>query len=74
MEKLSYIAKTLRQDIFKTAYAGRTGHIAPAFSMVEIVTLLYSKRSQIAVQAANFCMVFGSNNWNFNVINDLTFV
>jgi transketolase len=41
MEKLPHIAKALRRDIFKTAYASKTGHIAPAFSMAEIITSLY---------------------------------
>jgi transketolase len=38
---LKKIAKLIRQDIFKTAYAGGTGHIAPAFSLAEIMATLY---------------------------------
>lgn len=34
-------AKEMRKLIFQTAYAGRTGHLASAFSVVEILIVLY---------------------------------
>lgn len=38
---LEDIAKDLRKDIMLTAYRGNTGHLASAFSAVEIMTALY---------------------------------
>lgn len=40
-EEIEYIAKKIRKEIFKTAYFGNTGHLASAFSVVEIMTVLY---------------------------------
>ena len=39
--KLNDIAKELRRRVFKTIYKAGGGHIAPAFSIVEILTALY---------------------------------
>lgn len=41
IKNLKERAAILRQDIFTTALAGKTGHIAPAFSCVEIFAALY---------------------------------
>ncbi|MCI9531207.1 MAG: transketolase [Lachnospiraceae bacterium] len=42
MEKmLEEIAKEIRKDIMITAYHGKSGHLASAFSAVEIMTALY---------------------------------
>ena len=41
MKNLNEIAKVLRRDIFKTAFVSKTGHIAPAFSCIDIMTALY---------------------------------
>jgi transketolase len=38
---LSKEANSIRKGIFKTAWAGKTGHIAPAFSLAEIMATLY---------------------------------
>lgn len=38
---LEDIAKELRKDIMLTAYRGKSGHLASAFSSVEIMTALY---------------------------------
>ncbi len=38
---LENIAKELRRDIILAAYRGKTGHLASAFSSVEIMTVLY---------------------------------
>lgn len=38
---LEEIAKEIRKDIMLTAYRGKTGHLASAFSAVEIMTALY---------------------------------
>lgn len=41
LEKLENIAKEIRKDIMITAYHGGAGHLASAFSAVEIMTALY---------------------------------
>ena len=38
---LEQIAKEIRKDVMLTAYRGNTGHLASAFSAVEIMTVLY---------------------------------
>lgn len=43
MEQINEIAKQIRKYIFKTAYFGRTGHLASAFSIVEVLSVLYFK-------------------------------
>lgn len=40
-KKLEQRAKEIRKIIFKTAYKGKSGHIASAFSIVEVLTVLY---------------------------------
>jgi len=40
-EHLYNLAKDIRRNIFKMAYNAGGGHIAPAFSTVEILTALY---------------------------------
>jgi transketolase len=41
INNLSEIAKEIRKKIFKAAYKGNTGHLASAFSIVEILSVLY---------------------------------
>jgi len=43
MEQINEIAKQIRKYIFKTAYFGGTGHLASAFSIVEVLSVLYFK-------------------------------
>lgn len=43
MNNIEEIAKKIRKSIFKTAYFGKTGHLASAFSIVEILSVLYFK-------------------------------
>ena len=38
---LEKIAKEIRKDIMLAAFRGKTGHLASAFSAVEIMTVLY---------------------------------
>ena len=38
---LEDIAREIRKDIMITAYHGKSGHLASAFSAVEIMTALY---------------------------------
>jgi transketolase len=39
--ELEAICREIRQLIFKTAYRGNVGHLSPAFSIVEVLTVLY---------------------------------
>lgn len=41
MMDIKYVAKKMRQDIFKMACRANGGHIAPSFSMADIVAELY---------------------------------
>ena len=41
MKNLEDVSNKLRRDIFKTAWASKTGHIAPAFSLAEIMAVMY---------------------------------
>lgn len=43
MEQINEIVKQIRKYIFKTAYFGKTGHLASAFSIVEVLSVLYFK-------------------------------
>lgn len=43
MEQINEISKQIRKYIFKTAYFGKTGHLASAFSIVEVLSVLYFK-------------------------------
>ena len=43
MEQIKEIAKQIRKYIFKAAYFGGTGHLASAFSIVEVLGVLYFK-------------------------------
>lgn len=41
MQELEVIAKRIRARVFKAAYLNGSGHLAPSFSMVDLVTSLY---------------------------------